>query len=78
MIDPKHKKWIDNATYKELLRRWRFAPLNDPIFIGDFRNYYQEIMEERKSELPAGADVRISKEIGWVNHETNPNATRQQ
>lgn len=28
------KNWIDNATYQELLRKWRFSPSGDPFFIG--------------------------------------------
>ena len=29
MINEKIKKWIDNATYEQLLSRWRFAPIGD-------------------------------------------------
>lgn len=58
------KKWIDEASYEELLRKWRFAPAGDPFFkqgtgMGD---YYIQVMEEKKKGVNATA---ISKRIGW-------------
>ena len=31
------KRWIDNASYEELLRKWRFTPSGDPIFTVELR-----------------------------------------
>lgn len=27
--------WIDNASYEDLLRKWRFAPGGDPFFVDE-------------------------------------------
>lgn len=29
------KKWIDAAGYYNLLQRWRFGGLSDPMFVGE-------------------------------------------
>lgn len=44
-MNPEHKKWIDNANYEQLLRRWRFAPSGDEIFQGESGQYYKEVMK---------------------------------
>lgn len=61
------KQWIDNASYEELLRKWRFASAGDPFFRSDtgVGEYYAQRMAEKKAEIgPAGA-VAASKAIGW-------------
>ena len=65
MINEKLKEWIDNASYEELLRRWRFAPMDDPMFRMDTGEYYRVIMNKRGSELDACERVAISKRVGW-------------
>ena len=54
--------WIDKASYKELLRRWRFGTTGDPIFRGNTGKYYHKVMSEKKQHVD---HVAISKEIGW-------------
>ena len=58
------KVWIDNATYEQLLERWRFAACGDPMFQGDAANHYSKVMQEKKSADPEGA-AAASKRIGW-------------
>lgn len=58
------KKWIDNASYEQLLNRWRFAPIGDPIFQGDTGDYYGKVMKEKKAALPDDG-VGASKRVGW-------------
>jgi len=43
----KHKEWIDNANYYQLLKRWRFAKDNDIIFISSTGEYYAKIMNQK-------------------------------
>ncbi len=57
------KEWIDNATYQDLLRHNRFAPVGDPMFMGDTGDYYGKVMAEKKAAEPSPAAV--SKAIGW-------------
>lgn len=63
------KKWIDNASYEELLERWRFAPVgvSNPLFQGDTGNYYSKVMAEKKQQISESAHVQASKAIGWKN-----------
>lgn len=65
-IDPM-KKWIDSQSYESLLRKWRYAPSGDPMFIGEIGDYYIKVMTQRKKELSTNAQVNISKSIGWEN-----------
>lgn len=64
-MDPKIKEWIDNASYEELLRKWRFAPIGDPMFIDETGEYYYDVMREKKNQLSHEEAVQASKNIGW-------------
>lgn len=59
------RKWIDGASYEQLLRRWRFAPLGDPMFAGDTGDYYGEVMAAKHKNVGDGEHVATSKRIGW-------------
>ena len=48
-MTPEQKKWIDEASYEDLLRKWRFAPAGDPMFQGDTGEYYSKVMNEQRS-----------------------------
>ena len=63
-MTPEQKKWIDGASYEDLLRRNRFAPVGDPIFQGECGDYFLKVMAERQAADPAG-HVAASKQIGW-------------
>ena len=56
------KRWIDNASYVELLRRWRFEPSGSPWFQGEVGDYYNKVMREKKQKAD---HVQASKEVGW-------------
>lgn len=57
------KKWIDNATYEQLLQKVRFTPIGDPIFQGEVGQYFNEVMGKKRSEHKD--PVSASKKIGW-------------
>jgi hypothetical protein len=59
------RDWIDQASYEELLRKWRFAPAGDPFFRGEIGDYYSKIMHARREEISAEDCARASKRIGW-------------
>ena len=59
------KEWIDNASYEELLRRWRFAPPGDPFFAGEMGEYYSRKIAERRKQVGEEEHTRASKSIGW-------------
>ena len=56
------KDFIDNSSYEDLLRRWRFAPDIDTIFQGESGKYYKKVMFEKGKSVDK---VSISKKIGW-------------
>lgn len=58
------KQWIDTASYEELLRKWRFAPVGDPFFQGDVGEYYTQVMQKKRQEVGDAEHVRASKYIG--------------
>lgn len=57
------KEWIDNASYEDLLRRWRNAPAGDPYFQGEMGGYYREVLAKRRSQ-ESDSGVGASKRIG--------------
>lgn len=56
------KSWIDCASYETLLRRYRFSPVGDTMFVGDCGIYYTDIMNTKCYQCD---HVAISKQIGW-------------
>ena len=61
-MNAQQKKWIDNASYEQLLSHWRFAPIGDPMFQGDTGDYYKKVMGEKKQKCNP---VQASKNVGW-------------
>lgn len=64
-IKKEHRNWIDAASYEEMLRRLRFSPAGDPLFIGDTGKYFSEVMKEKKEKVGQTEVVEISKKVGW-------------
>jgi len=59
------KKWIDEASYEELLSRWRFAQSGSPWFQGEIGEYYAKAMGLKRAEVGDDEAVRASKSVGW-------------
>jgi len=59
------KKWIDSASYTQLLSRWRRDPIGSPWFQGEIGDYYTEVMSSKRKEVGDEAHVKASKEISW-------------
>jgi len=58
--------WIDNATYSDLLNKWRHIPIEDcEYFQGEVGNYFAKILGEKKAALSPSQQVQVSKSIGW-------------
>jgi zona occludens toxin (predicted ATPase) len=56
------KKKIDNMSYEEMLRLWRFAKPGDLLFIGESGIYFKRQMFEKSKNVDT---VLISKKVGW-------------
>jgi len=65
MSNDEMKKWLDGASYEELLRKWRFAPPWDPFFQGEMMDYFIKVMTRKRTEVGDKEHVRASKAIGW-------------
>jgi len=65
MTTEEMKKWIDNASYKQLLSKWRFAAIGSPWFQGEIGDYYEMRMSAKRKEIGSAEHTAISKNIGW-------------
>jgi hypothetical protein len=65
-LTPENKSHINSLDYRELLRRWRFAPIGDEMFQGETGKYWRQRMTELR-QLPGGDELhtQCSKSIGW-------------
>lgn len=63
-LTPENKVHIDSLTYRQLLAKWRFAPIGEPWFEGATGTYWCERMHVLRTADPIVA-VETSKEIGW-------------
>ncbi len=59
------KKQIDDSSYVDLLRNWRFSPTGDPVFSGESGEYYVRVMQKKRETMGPAEHTRVSKEIGW-------------
>jgi len=65
MTQKEMMKWIDTASYEELLSKWRFAPIGSPWFQGKVGEHYQKVMAKRRKKVGSARHVQASKSIGW-------------
>ena len=63
-LTEQRKVYIDGLSHFELLERWRFAPLGDPLFQGETGDYWAKRMKELRAKNPMKA-VQDSKDLGW-------------
>jgi len=59
-MNEKLKSAIDALSREDMARKWRFAPVGDPMLQGEAGDYFSE----RFKEL-GGFSPEISKKIGW-------------
>lgn len=55
---------IDNMSYYDMLRKWRYEPSSSGYFQGARGDYFSRVMVTKRDADPAGA-VQASKDIGW-------------
>lgn len=64
-MTPEQKEWIDNASYEELLRKWRFSAFSDPLFREETGTYFSNKLAEYRDTMTNQEKVAISKRIGF-------------
>jgi hypothetical protein len=64
MTKEQMKEWIDNASYEELLAKWRFSPVGDPFFQGEVGDYFTKKIITKRATNPE-EHTRVSKKLGW-------------
>lgn len=57
--------WIDNATYAELLNKWRFEPLGSKWFLDEVGEHFKKVFSGKHTKTPQKERVAVSKMIGW-------------
>lgn len=61
MLTEEKKKEIDNMSHEEMATKVRFAPVGDPLFLGDdVGKYFGKKFQEKGGMTPT-----VSKKIGW-------------
>jgi hypothetical protein len=64
-LTEENKNHIDGLSYESLLYKWRFAPIDDPMFQGETGEYFGKRMREMRDQVGDDEHVRASKYIGW-------------
>lgn len=59
------KNTIDNMTYEEMLSRWRFAAIGDPMFSGEVGDYFTAVFAQKRKSVSNAQHVQASKNLGW-------------
>ena len=59
------RKWIDDASYEDMLARWRFAGIGDQMFQSETGDYYAKVMHQKRDALSHEDQVSASKSVGW-------------
>jgi len=59
------KNKIDRMSYRELLVKWRFAPVGHSFFQGEIGDYFKEAIGKKRKEHTEEELMQISKDIGW-------------
>lgn len=63
--EEQRRAWIDAASYRDLLAKWRHEPIGSPWFEGALGIYFQEALNKKRKEISSGEAVAASKEVGW-------------
>jgi len=56
---------IDNMSYTDMFRHWRFDPPGSAWFVGDVGKYFTDKFKQKREEEGPEEHTRISKQIGW-------------
>ncbi len=65
-LTKENKDYIDSLSYTDLLYKWRFTVVGDPLFQDETGEYFGNRMRELRNK-PGGNKMHVaaSKLIGW-------------
>lgn len=63
-------RWIDHASYEDLLTKHRFEEVDSPWFTGDVGKHCRKVMAEKRLEIGEDGHTAASKAIGWYAHQS--------
>lgn len=66
MLKPDMLKWLETASYSDLLKKWRFEAIGSEWFRGEVGDAFVDIMAKRRAELTHEEKVEFSKRVGWL------------
>jgi len=64
-LDIKTKATIDAMSYFDMLKKYRFAEVGNPWFVGDVGTYFMTTMNRKKMAMTENERVAVSKAVGW-------------
>jgi len=59
------KKLIDEMSFEEMFRKWRFTPTGDFLFRDEIGKYFVKVFNEKRELLTDEEYTTISKRLGW-------------
>lgn len=57
--------WIEVASYRDLLWRWRHSPEGSRWFLGLVGETLSRMMQRRRGELDEASAQLVEREVGW-------------
>ena len=64
-MDEDIKLEIDQLSYEDMVRKIRFSPVGDFMFVGEASDYLFTRYKKLRSELSQEEKTGVSKSIGW-------------
>ena len=59
------KRKINAMSYEQLLRHNRYAPIGDPLFVGELGEHFKRVLAEKRKIIGDEEHAATSKLIGW-------------
>jgi len=56
---------VERMEYEEMVRKLRFAPVGDPMFLGTVGDAFGRRLRVFEDKLSHDYRVAVSKEVGW-------------
>lgn len=65
LSDDQMIEWINNASYLELLTKWRKTTIPSRWFVGRVGDHFTRVFYAKKDATSEADRVAASKQVGW-------------